>query len=95
MNKSINQKMDRKSTAAASMRQNKLKKKKSCKENMIISLESRWKRFFDIFILILVGYSCFTSVYYVAFSTPTYDYYLLLHYSVETFFYLDLVLNFL
>jgi hypothetical protein len=43
------------------------KKKKTFKEYLIIPADSKWKSFFDIWILFLVGYSCFTSMYYVAF----------------------------
>ena len=41
--------------------------KKSFKDYIIISADSKWKSFFDIWILFLVGYSCFSSMYYVAF----------------------------
>jgi hypothetical protein len=37
--------------------------KKSFTEKMIISEGNRYKAIFDIFILFLVGYSCFTSIY--------------------------------
>ena len=41
---------------------------KSCKEYVIIDSDSQWKAIFDIFNLLLVGYSCVTSMFYVAFS---------------------------
>jgi len=41
----------------------------SIKERIIISANSKWKAIFDMLILILVGYSCITSMYYAAFST--------------------------
>ena len=44
------------------------KKKLSFKERIIIEPERRWKTIFDVIVLILVGYSCVTNVYYVAFS---------------------------
>lgn len=69
-------------------------KKKSFREYLIISADSKWKSFFDIWILFLVGYSCFTSMYYVAFSTPTDFYHILWDKFVEYNFYADVVLNF-
>lgn len=44
--------------------------------------------------LILVGYSCVTNVYYVAFSQPTSDLSQIVYWVVECFFYLDFILNF-
>ena len=43
-------------------------KKTSWKEKIIIDPEDKIKAFFDVFMLFNVGYSCFTNVYYVAFS---------------------------
>ena len=37
--------------------------KPGCADAMIISRTSRWKAVFDIWILLLVGYSCFTSMF--------------------------------
>jgi hypothetical protein len=42
---------------------------KQCKDKIIISSTSKWKAIFDVFILLLVGYSCITSMLYVAFTT--------------------------
>ncbi|CDW72458.1 cation channel family protein [Stylonychia lemnae] len=39
------------------------KKSKDCKDRLIISQRSQCKAFFDIWMLILVGYSCFTTIY--------------------------------
>ena len=47
------------------------KKKKTFTDYILISADSKWKSFFDIWILVLVGYSCFSSLFYVAFETPT------------------------
>ena len=44
--------------------------KKTCKERIIIETNNKGKAIFDVFILLLVGYSCVTSMLYVAF-TPT------------------------
>jgi len=61
---------------------------------MIISSESKWKSIFDIWVLLLVGYSCISSLYYVAFSTPDNLLHKMWDVVVEVFFYLDLILNF-
>lgn len=49
----------------------KSEKKKTFSEKLIISYDSRCKAIFDIWIVLLVGYSCPTSMFYVAFSLPT------------------------
>ena len=36
---------------------------KECKDRLIISQGSNWKKVFDIWISILIGYSCFSSVF--------------------------------
>ena len=68
------------------------------KDKIIINSDSRTKAIFDMYILFLVGYSCVTSVYSVAFQiddskigTFTHSFDLI----VEGFFWLDLVLNFI
>ena len=65
------------------------------KERIIISANSRWKAIFDMMILLLVGYSCITSMYYAAFSTTDDPIIILIDQIVEFFFWLDLALNFL
>lgn len=40
-------------------------------DKIVISMDSDWKSVFDVVILLLVGYSCFTTLYYVAFGLPT------------------------
>ena len=40
-------------------------------ENFIISLESQWKTIFDTSILLVIGYSCFTTVLYISFEIKT------------------------
>ena len=60
----------------------------------MISADSKWKSFFDIWILFLVGYSCFSSLYYVAFVTPTNPVHKSWDFIVEIFFYADIILNF-
>ena len=79
---------------ASSELENNPRKKKTCKESLVISHESKWKSYFDVVILFMVGYSCFTSIYYLAFSMPTSSTYFVWYYTVECFFYSDLILNF-
>jgi len=57
--------------------------------------KSKLKRFFDITILFLVGYSCITSLYYVAFSKNNVLATQIWEGVVELLFLTDLVLNFL
>ena len=67
--------------------------KKTWKERLIIPPEAKWKSVFDIFILILVGYSCIINIMLVSFidiPRPS-----LVHFNnafVEVLFYLDFVL---
>lgn len=37
-------------------------------DNFIISMSSQWKAVFDTSILIVIGYSCFTTVLYISFE---------------------------
>ena len=46
-------------------------------EKIIISSENDVKGAFDVIILFFVGYSCFTTLYYVAFGLPSDKYHLL------------------
>lgn len=48
-----------------------VKKTKSLKERVIIPHDSQYKAIFEVMILLLVGYSCVTSMLYTAFVTPT------------------------
>lgn len=61
---------------------------------IVISYNSGWKQNFDILMLILVAYSCMTSMYYVAFSEPTSSVHKNIDWVVEGFFYMDLALSF-
>ena len=61
---------------------------------MIISLGNKYKSFFDVWILILVGYSCFSSLFYVAFTRPTNPYHKSFDFIVECHFYMDFILSF-
>jgi len=69
--------------------------KKNCKDMLIISSDNRYKSFFDVWVLMLVGYSCFSSMYYVAFSKPTNAFHIIFDDIVEVHFWTDLVLSFL
>lgn len=68
--------------------------KKSWKEKIIIRVDSKWKPIFDIFILIFVGYSCITTLYYIAFEEPKDPIHKLWDEFVEIGFYTDFFLNF-
>ena len=47
-----------------------VKKAKSFKERIIIPHDSHGKAIFEVMILLLVGYSCVTSMLYTAFGSP-------------------------
>ena len=64
-------------------------------DKIVISMDSDWKSVFDVIILLLVGYSCFTTLYYVAFGLPTNKLHKLWDQFVEYMFYTDFFLNFL
>jgi len=62
---------------------------------LIISpAHSPWKRYFDVWVLILVGYSCVTSLYYVAFGQPDKILIMVWDKFVEAQFITDLLLTF-
>ena len=63
-------------------------------DKLIISESSKWKAIFDILMLILVGYSCITSIFYVAFSAPTNIIHIIFDWWVEVCFFSDLIFNF-
>lgn len=58
-------------------------------------MTSAWKSYFDIVILLLVGYSCFSTLLYVAFGQPDNRLQIAFDQTVEIMFYIDFVLNFL
>ena len=64
-------------------------------DKIIIGVDNDFKGIFDVMILLLVGYSCFTTLYYVAFGLPTNKYHKLWDMFVEYMFYTDFLLNFL
>ena len=63
-------------------------------DRLIIPENSQLKAIFDVWILLLVGYSCFTSVFYVAFDSPSNLGQQVFDFIVEGFFWLDFTLNF-
>lgn len=75
--------------------ENSHKEKKTWKERIIIPHDSKWKAIFDVFILLLVGYSCVISVYYIAFEPKKGDNSFNIDQIGEYFFGLDLALNFI
>lgn len=62
---------------------------------IIIPYNSGWKQNYDIIMMILVAYSCMTSMYYVAFSEPTSSVHKSIDWVVEGFFYMDIALSFI
>jgi len=69
---------------------------RSWKEKLIIDSESKTKAIFDVFVLLLVGYSCVTSVYNVAIRSTEQDKLMeAFDTVVEASFILDLLLNFI
>jgi len=71
-----------------------VKKNKSFKERILIPHDSQWKAIFEVFILLLVGYSCVTSMLYTAFVTPSNSHIKIFEEVVEYLFMLDLTSNF-
>ena len=69
-------------------------KSKGFIDRLFWSSNSKWKAMFDIFMLFLVAYSWFTSVFYVTFSSPTNLYQIIFDWIVEVFFWVDNILNF-
>lgn len=72
-----------------------VQEKRPLLDHIIIGCDSRWKSYFDVWILILVGYSCSTTLFYVAFHQPTGKIHLAWDKMVEMFFYTDFCFNFL
>ena len=71
-----------------------IQKHKGFKDRIIISSDNKLKSFFDVWVLFLVGYSCITSMYYVAFTKP--DDVILMYWDnfVEINFWVDILLSF-
>ena len=59
----------------------------------IINPDAKWKTLFDILILILVAYSCITTILFITFPIERSDIFEIIFFFVETFFYIDFILN--
>lgn len=62
---------------------------------MIIRENSKWKAAFDIYINLLVAYSCFTTIFFVCFTANTVVEMEVFNYIVEVSFVIDVMCNFL
>ena len=62
---------------------------------MIIAPERKWKSIFDIFILFMVGYSCFVNMFAFAYDFQSPDALQITDEIVENFFRIDFFLNFI
>ena len=63
-------------------------------QRFVISINNSYKSIWDIFILLLICYSCITSAYYVAFSLPSTLGQIIWEQMVEIFFCIDIILRF-
>jgi hypothetical protein len=63
-------------------------------ENFIIGLDSQWKTIFDTSILLVIGYSCFTTVLYISFEIQTGPFLTFIDHIVLTGFALDFFFQF-
>ena len=61
---------------------------------LIIPPENKYKSIFDVFVLILVAYSCIQSILNMTFNIEPTDGMTIVFYSVESCFYLDFILSF-
>ena len=72
----------------------------SCKdyfrpERLIIDLDAGWKAIFDTSILLVIGYSCFTTVFYVSFDSKISPTMKFIDNCVTLAFAMDFIFNFL
>ena len=63
-------------------------------QRIIIMPESKWKPIFDIWILLLVGYSCIFNILVVSFPIEESKRLQVVNQIIEAFFYTDFTLNF-
>ena len=63
-------------------------------ENFIISHDAPWKTVFDTVIVIIVGYSCFTTVFYVTFNKKQILVMQIIDHGVTITFTIDFILHF-
>lgn len=64
-------------------------------DKFIIDADNETKQYFDAFILLLVGYSCITTMYSVAFADEHSLAFEIASWVVDAFFLVDILLNFL
>ena len=64
-------------------------------DKYIIDANNKPKQYFDVFILILVGYSCVTSMLSIAFLHDPPLWFVITSWTVDGIFLLDLLLNFI
>lgn len=60
---------------------------------LIIHPDSGWKAMFDVWILLLVGYSCISNIYFTAFSVEKTTLTAVVFWIVEVFFYFDFLFS--
>lgn len=70
------------------------KKTKTCTEKMFLHPDGRFLSVFDVFMLGIIGYSCFTSAYYICFNMTTDPYLLRIEDVTYILFGLDIIFNF-
>lgn len=63
-------------------------------QKLIIHPDSKWKSIFDVFVLLLVAYSCINSMLNVTFIIVQTRELYVIYWVVESFFYLDFILSF-
>ena len=62
-------------------------------QSFIIHPDTKWKSIFDVWILMLVGYSCITNIYFTAFSVDKTLEDEIIFWIVEIFFYFDFIFS--
>lgn len=62
---------------------------------MIIDIDAGWKAIFDTSILLVIGYSCFTTVFYVSFDSKISPTMKIIDNCVTLAFAMDFIFNFL
>lgn len=60
----------------------------------IIHSDSKWKPIFDLFMLLIVCYSCIFNVLVVSFESDTFQSFDTPNRCIEVFFYIDIILSF-
>ena len=87
------------SESIETQRKNSKDKSRKCRdylkaENFIISMNSPWKTVFDTSILLVIGYSVFTSVFFVSFNVQRSRLFRIIDSGVTTVFFIDFFFNF-